>query len=406
MKEFNQSNIKLFEKDVSKWEDEKKRIEQENQLINMKYNSELEKWENRKKIYEREKTENNNKIDKLYEDCKSGNVDAVEQFFMSVLETIELPFYYSKSVEIEYDPSAKIIIVDYLLPVIEDIPNLKNVSYSKSKKEFKETNHTESYMKKKYESVVYQIVMQTLNYIFSISEDFDIIDTIAFNGKINTIDKTKGKIIEPCVLSVVVCRNDFDEIFLEGVDPKAWFKSAKGVSATSLANVTPVAPILTMSRDDKRFVDGYAVSEMLDESVNLATIDWQDFENLIREIFEKEFNVNGGEVKITQASRDGGVDAVAFDPDPVRGGKIVIQAKRYNNVVGVSAVRDLYGTVLNEGAMKGILVTTSNYGNDAYNFAQGKPLTLLNGGNLLHLLEKHGHKAKIDLRKGKGPTIE
>ena len=106
-------------------------------------------------------------------------------------------------------------------------------------------------------------------------------------------------------------------------------------------------------------------------------------------------------LKITQASRDGGVDAVAFDPDPIRGGKIVIQAKRYTNVVGVSAVRDLYGTVMNEGATKGILVTTSNYGNDAYEFAKGKPLTLMNGANLLYLLEKHGHKAKIDLQEAK-----
>ncbi len=69
----------------------------------------------------------------------------------------------------------------------------------------------------------------------------------------------------------------------------------------------------------------------------------EDFENLIRELFEKVFSVNGGEVKITQASRDGGVDAIAFDPDPIRGGKIIIQAKRYTNTVGLSAVRDLYG---------------------------------------------------------------
>ena len=130
-------------------------------------------------------------------------------------------------------------------------------------------------------------------------------------------------------------------------------------------------------------------------------MDWEDFENLIREIFQEEFSQGGGEVKITQASRDGGVDAVAFDPDPIRGGKIVIQAKRYTNTVGVSAVRDLYGTLMNEGATKGILVTTSDYGPDAYDFAKGKPLTLLNGGNLLHLLEKHGHKARIDIREAK-----
>ncbi len=32
---------------------------------------------------------------------------------------------------------------------------------------------------------------------------------------------------------------------------------------------------------------------------------------------------------------------------------------------------------------------------------KAKPLTLLNGSNLLHLLEKHGHHAKIDLREAK-----
>ena len=45
------------------------------------------------------------------------------------------------------------------------------------------------------------------------------------------------------------------------------------------------------------------------------------------------------------------------------------------NVVGVAAVRDLFSTVHNEGANKGILVTTSTYGLEAYEFAKGKPLT-------------------------------
>jgi len=130
-------------------------------------------------------------------------------------------------------------------------------------------------------------------------------------------------------------------------------------------------------------------------------MDWEDFEHLIREVFEAEFKATGGEVKVTQASRDGGVDAIAFDPDPIRGGKIVIQAKRYTNTVGVSAVRDLYGTVMNEGATKGILVTTADYGPDAYSFIKDKPLTLLNGANLLYLLEKHGRRARIDLKAAK-----
>lgn len=89
-----------------------------------------------------------------------------------------------------------------------------------------------------------------------------------------------------------------------------------------LHNLTAVAPVLQTSREDKRFVASREVGNQLDERFNLAAMDWEDFEHLIRELFEEEFKKDGGEVKITQASRDGGVDAVAFDPDPIRGGKL------------------------------------------------------------------------------------
>ena len=56
---------------------------------------------------------------------------------------------------------------------------------------------------------------------------------------------------------------------------------------------------------------------------------------------------------------------------------------------------------MNEGAMKGILITTADYGPDAYDFAKGKPLVLMNGSNLLYLLEKQGRKPKIDIKEAK-----
>jgi restriction system protein len=118
-----------------------------------------------------------------------------------------------------------------------------------------------------------------------------------------------------------------------------------------------------------------------------------EFESLITNHFQKM----GLEARQTQASRDGGVDCIAFDPRPIFGGKVVIQAKRYKDTVGVSAVRDLYGTVMNEGASKGILITTSGYGKASFEFAEGKPLELFSGSNLLHLLAEHGIEAKIEM---------
>lgn len=104
----------------------------------------------------------------------------------------------------------------------------------------------------------------------------------------------------------------------------------------------------------------------------------------------------GLETKQTRPSRDGGVDCVAFDPRPIFGGKVVIQAKRYKNTVGVSAVRDLFGTLQNEGASKGILVTTSGFGQSSFEFARNKPIELIDGSNLLYLLAEHaGVEARI-----------
>lgn len=165
--------------------------------------------------------------------------------------------------------------------------------------------------------------------------------------------------------------------------------------------LTPIAPIIRLNRDDRRFVDPKEIIDLMAADQNLATMDWEGFEHLCRELFEKAFASSGAEVKVTQVSRDQGVDAVVFDPDVIRGGKIIIQAKRYTNTVDVSAVRDLYGAVINEGATKGILVTTSQYGPDAYGFAKNKPITLLNGRELLGLLESHGYKFRIDLAEAK-----
>ena len=116
-----------------------------------------------------------------------------------------------------------------------------------------------------------------------------------------------------------------------------------------------------------------------------------EFENFLCNLFK----LLGFESKLTRSTRDGGIDVVAYDPRPIVGGKVVIQAKRYKNVVGVAAVRDLYGTMINEGANKGILVTTSHYGPAAYDFSKDKPIELIDGGGLLYILDQQGIEARI-----------
>lgn len=392
---------------LDNWEKRKSEIDKNNLLLDQEYEVEkqqweekVKEWESEKEAFEREQESFNSKIEDMKSSYFNRNEASIIEYCEMVLENSKYPETFPKNYELEYNPENKILIVEYQLPSINCLPSLKEVRYIVSKKELKETYLSENQILKTFDESMYKITLRTLHELFE-ADKAEAIDAISFNGWVEAINKATGKGENNCILTIQVKKEEFRVIDLENVDPKMCFKNLKGVAGSKLTALSPVRPILQINKTDKRFVESYDVTNQLDETTNLAAMDWEDFEHLIRELFEKEFQTNGGEVKVTQASRDGGVDAIAFDPDPIRGGKIVIQAKRYTNTVGLSAVRDLYGTVVNEGATKGILVTTADYGPDAYEFAKGKPITLLNGSNLLHLLEKHGHRARIDIREAK-----
>lgn len=389
-----------FEKEHKDWLNLKNLMIEKNNDLTRRYSDDLEKWALEKSKYEEKQTVNNNHIAQKKEQYFNGDPNTIIDYCEMVLSNSNYPEYFPQNWDLDYQPESKILIVDYSLPDIDSIPTLNSVKFIASRDEFSESHISSTALNKLYDNLLYQITLRTIHELYE-ADTINALESIVFNGWVDTIDKATGNNVNSCIMSVQASKEEFLSINLQKVDPKACFKQLKGVGSSKLHGLSPIAPILNIDKEDRRFVSAYSVVDGVDSTDNLAAMEWQDFENLIREVFEKEFVSSGGEVKITQASRDGGVDAIAFDPDPIRGGKIVIQAKRYTNVVGVSAVRDLYGTTVNEGATKGILVTTADYGPDAYQFAKGKPLTLLNGSNLLHLLKKHGHKAKIDLKEAK-----
>lgn len=406
----------LFEKAIEYWRSKCAEVDLSNERIKEQYhNSNLEyekalievKEKNIEdiKVWEKEKSEfiliqeqTNLKVEALKELYFKIDPSAITEYCDLVLNNSQYPDSFPKSYELNYNPETKILIVEYSMPSIDQFPTLNEVKVIKG--ELKETYISEVQLHKYFDATMYNITLRTIHELFE-ADVANAIDAISFNGWVDAINKATGKRENNCILSIQAKKGEFVEIDLRHVDPKTCFKNLKGIGSSKLSGITAIQPILQISRSDKRFTSHYDVADSMDNTTNLASMDWEDFEHLIREIFGKEFSSNGGEVKVTQASRDGGVDAIAFDPDPIRGGKIVIQAKRYTNTVGISAVRDLFGTVMNEGATKGILVTTADYGPDAYEFVKGKPLTLMNGANLLYLLEKHGHQARIDIKEAR-----
>ncbi len=389
-----------FETRANKLEQQKEQTNKTNTSRELFFKKIVASFENKKKYFEEEKRRDNEALENIKLRYKEKDPKAIEEYCDLVLNSSQYPDYFPQNWVLEYREDSRIAVVEYDLPAPDKLPMVESYKYIKSRDEVSEKALTQAARKKLYDSVIYQLCIRTIHELFE-ADVINALDAVAFNGLVTNTNPATGIEETKLIMSIVANKEQFIAFDLSQVDPKATFKHMKGVAAASLVDLTPIPPIIQLDKSDKRFISGRNVVCNLDDSVNLAAMHWDDFEHLIRELFEKEFVSSGGEVKVTQASSDGGVDAIAFDPDPIRGGKIVIQAKRYTNVVGVAAVRDLYGTVMNEGATKGILVTTSDYGKDSYEFAKDKPITLLNGSNLLSLLEKHGHKARINIAEAK-----
>ena len=342
-------------------------------------------------------------VDQLKAAYEAGDVDGCIQYFEAVLAAQTNPVGWAESFKVAYVHESKQLVIEYDLPTFDIVPEVSAYKYNKAKREISATRRPATERRRIYARLVSQATLAVINALFD-ADYCKHADSIVFNGHVDSIDKATGQRVHPCLITVRTTRDVFTKLDLSKVDPEACLKGLNASLSKSPDELTPVKPVLEFNMVDPRFVEEQDVLSGLDNRSNLMELNPREFESLITNLFEKM----GLETRQTRPSRDGGVDCVAYDPRPIFGGKVVIQAKRYKNTVGVSAVRDLFGTVQNEGASKGILVTTSGFGKSSFEFADGKPLELLSGSHLLYLLAEHcGIQAKIEVPEGwKDPSVD
>ena len=321
----------------------------------------------------------------------AGDPKGITEYIELTLTAMQLGTDSPKA-RVVYLPESRQLVVEYELPADDIVPKAKSYRYVKSQDKVVETARPASQVNGLYSSAIARLTLLCLARIFQVDTKRHV-DVAVFNGVRDAIDRRTGKPTRPCLITVRTTRDAFTDIDLDQVDPVACLKYLHAGISTSPTELAPVRPVLQFSMVDPRFITETDTLGALDDRPNLMELTSQQFESLIQNLFEKI----GLDTRQTRASRDGGVDCVAYNTDPILGGKVVIQAKRYKNTVGVSAVRDLFGTLQNEGASKGILVTTSQYGKASYDFAEGKPIELFDGRNLLSLLQTHaGINARIE----------
>ncbi|WP_250404746.1 restriction endonuclease [Streptomyces cellostaticus] len=329
----------------------------------------------------------NANVVELTEGVRRRDPDAVVEYFSAALyASTAWPEGFPRQVAAAYDPAAGQLVLDWELPAYDIVPEAKSVRYMYGVDQHKESPRPVTQRRALYREVLAQCMLLVLHELFA-SDELGALESVTLNGFVDGHDPTTGRPGHIYLATVMAPRSRFRDLHLAQVDACSCLADAlRGQLSARPDQLTPVRP----SRRPQE-VGNRVVTRGSDEEPDLYQMDPIAFENLVADLFR----AMGMQAVTTQRSNDGGVDVDALDPTPIRGGKIVVQVKRYRNTVPPTAVRDLYGTVQDAGANKGVLVTTSRFGPGSHTFVNGKPLELISGTELVDLLHRHGLRGRL-----------
>jgi restriction system protein len=132
------------------------------------------------------------------------------------------------------------------------------------------------------------------------------------------------------------------------------------------------------------FFVGNRKRRLLDRQTDLDSIralSWREFEELVAEAYRRDgYRV----IENDQAGPDGGID-IRLRKD---GECHLVQCKNWRSrSVGVRVVREVYGVLAAERAAQAVIVCSGDFTADARRFAAGKPIRLMDGEELLALVQ-------------------
>ena len=351
-----------------------------------------------RQVYEEERLRKNEGTDILQINYQSKQPEAVEQYIELVLMQSAYPDLFPRHTELEYHRENHTLLVSIELPHPSLIPREKDLWFNSTDQKEEITYFSVEEFSKLYNDIIYKTILRTFHEIFT-ADEAEAVEAIHFKGWVKTLNRGNGQYENTHIATVFSSRSVFEKINLKQIDPTLCFRFLKGISSPALIDLTEIPEPFTISKKQREEMPVKKMLEPIDNSTNLANLGWKDFESLMLSLMEKEFGVTGGEIQVMQSSLEAGLEACSQDPDPIRGGKIVFHARRSIKPISLSPVRELFGSVMHEGAVKGILITTADFTTEAYEFARNKPIRLLNGSSLLSLFEKHGQKLRINLRE-------
>lgn len=384
------------------WRDECKKVDKENEERKERFEEEEQEWKKEMKAWEVKKEaflskqqEEHAQVDKLRQAYFHKDSAAIIEYCTMVLEKMSYPSGFSKDYKLEYSRHEQCLMFEHAMPSLKEVIRQNEGEQSSLDTGGAKVHLNDRQLVALYNTALCAISLGILHVLFQ-ADQADALHRIKFNGWLASVEKEGDEAFKECVISLHTSKAEFMEVKLGDENPETYFEQLGGLTHTQLHALSAEKK---PDPEEKQIDAPQQEIAEEDESNNLLIMPWEDFKGLIMHVFEQEFNVPGGEVKLIQEEGEHVLKAIAFDPDPIRGGKIIIYAQRERKAISTPTLRTLFEHVLDTKASKGILITTAEYEEDTKAYARDKPVSLLNGKHLISLLDKHGHDYRIDLHE-------
>ena len=353
------------------------------QKYNLYIQQENEKYEKEYKLYEENENNRKNKI-KAYnlqveeiiktkkELYKNQDATLVSNYKAEILKQVQYPFKFKKCINTGYCKDSKKLVIDYLLPDRKIVPGTIRYEYKKTIDSIKPIPINEKDKNNIYNQTIYSVALNVIKNIFD-KDIYNNIDTVVFNGYINDIDLATGQDISPYIISAMVDKNTFNSIDMNRIDKFTCLKETMQgrIDINSKLCLNSITPICKFDYLNKSVENN--------DSINLLDVDPFILEDLVSTLFRNM----GYDVLQTKKTNDGGIDCILNNDDPIIGGKVIAQVKRYKNNIDIPKLREFESVLRNSDAMKGIFISTSNFSTQCEKFASENNISLINGDLLV-----------------------
>lgn len=337
--------------------------------------------------------EHNEEIDEFESRVYAGDRIAVSDYYERVFEQVKDKPPFPDGRSFAYVPESRLLLIEWAIPSIDIVPREKEFRYNKS------TDQVEVYkykpvgeIRETYQNLLAQLGIRAAKTAFLADPNW-LVETVVFNGMLTAgeydEDEENDQIIEVeetvCLLSMRATRHHFARLDLKDLEPlevaRRRLSAEISLYPDELVGVTPLLPY--------ELADPHLVIEP--EGVNVYDAGRDELYEVVLDLLDRM----GFETELLRAS-DTELDFLASRQTSSRQELHVVHVRQVEQIANPADVRELHHAVRREKADAGTLLITGGFDPRSFEYANGKPLHLLDGYGLVALCAKYGIPAYID----------